>query len=177
MGSGAVLLNAPRATEGSLHGHAGKDGKYLGNLGNGRLGSESRASLPEREGRPAERQSVLVIVQLRRVTGMVVIMVPMLTGVNMVMHITGSPMRVLMKMLVDMLMGVSVRMLVSVLLSPMGMGVGMKVRVVMGMKMLVLVLAFHGRPPAHQVFGTFVAPFSESATRLNKATHLYEIGS
>jgi hypothetical protein len=101
---------------------------------------------------------VLVAVALGFVARMIVVVASVLATVLVVMHMRGGSVRVLVKMLVNMFVGMSMRMLVTVLLPAMRVRVRVNVRVLMGVQMLVLVFSFHGRPPVHQVFGSFRTP-------------------
>jgi hypothetical protein len=88
-----------------------------------------------------------VIVLFGLVAGMVVVMVPMITGVVMVVHVGGATVGVGVHVLMNMLVGMGMGMLVAVGLALVGMRMAVSVGVFMTMQMLVLVFAFHGDPP------------------------------
>jgi hypothetical protein len=103
----------------------------------------SHVTVPE----PLESGSVGVIVLFGLVAGMVVVMVPMITGVVMVVHVGGATVGVGVHVLMKMLVGMGMGMLVAVGLALVGMRMAVSVGVFMTMQMLVLVFAFHGDPP------------------------------
>lgn len=75
---------------------------------------------------------------------MVVVMVPMLSGMLMIVLVPTRPVRVLVEMFVHVLMRMFVAMFMGVRLAVMRMLVGMRMSMLMPMQMLVLVFSFHG---------------------------------
>lgn len=84
-----------------------------------------------------------MIVRFRFVAGMVMIMRPMLALVIMIVYVGGSPVGVLVEMLVQVLVSMRVFVLMRMRLAVMRMFMGVRMRVIMRVQMLVLVLSFH----------------------------------
>jgi hypothetical protein len=88
--------------------------------------------------------SVGVLVRFSLMAAMVVVMVPMLSGMLMIVLVPTRPVRVLVEMFVHVLMRMLVGMFMGVRLAVMRMLVGMRMSMLMPMQMLVLVFSFHG---------------------------------
>lgn len=86
--------------------------------------------------------------------GVVVVVRSMLTAVIVIAHVNRASMRVLVKMFLDMFMGVGVCMLVAVLLTAVRVPMSVNVPVLVRVHVPVLMIPFHGRPPDHQVPGS-----------------------
>jgi hypothetical protein len=90
------------------------------------------------------------------VSGVIVVVMPMVSRVIVIVHLTFSHMRMMVGVLVRVLMPMTVPVLVRMFLVSVGMlmdvGVIMLVRMHMGM----LVFAFHCRPPFQRVHDPFM---------------------
>jgi hypothetical protein len=95
--------------------------------------------------------SVGVLVRFSLMAAMVVVMIPMLSGMLMIVLVPTRSVRVLVEMFVHVLMGMFVGMVMGVRLAVMRMLVGMRMSVLMPMQMLVLVFSFHGTSSLSQV--------------------------
>lgn len=80
---------------------------------------------------------------LRFMSGMVMIMGPMIAGVSMVVPVGSATVGVLVEMFMQVLVAMSMDVFVAVNLDIMGMLMVVCVRVVVGVQMLVFVLSFH----------------------------------
>ena len=84
-----------------------------------------------------------MIVRFRFVAGMVMIMRSVLALVIMIVYVGGSPVGVLVEMLVQVLVSMRVFVLVRIHLAVMRMFMGVRMHMIMRVQMLVLVLSFH----------------------------------
>ena len=95
---------------------------------------------------------MIMIMNFRIMSGMVMIVRSVVPGVIMVVHVRITTMRVLMFVFMEMIMGVDVGVFVCMPLTPrMDMFMRMCVRMVMPVHMFVFMSAFHNYPSFHRI--------------------------
>lgn len=136
----AAVIGRPGFTAAAfLFRHPGFLFKYPLQISTGSKSLPSARKPPTIPGRP----SVLVLMHFPFMTGMVMIVRAVLAAVFVVMRVSISGMAVIMNVFVEMLMGVRVRMFVSVLLISMSVLMRMPVSMFMTMQMTMFVFSFH----------------------------------